>query len=50
MRRRSGHEPNSSFKPTPHHGVCHVPALREHASGATMRGGSTQGDRRLKYL
>ena len=28
MRRRSGHGPNNSFKPTPHRGVGHVPALR----------------------
>ena len=34
--------PNNSFKPTPHRGVGHVPALRLHASAAPLRGGLTQ--------
>jgi hypothetical protein len=34
--------PNNSFKPTPHRGVGHVPALRLHASAAPPRVGLTQ--------
>jgi hypothetical protein len=37
-----GPQPNNSFKPTPHRGVGHVPALRLHVSAAPPRGGLTQ--------
>jgi hypothetical protein len=33
---------NNSFKPTPHRGVGHVPALSWRASAASLRGGLTQ--------
>ena len=34
--------PDNPFKPTPHRGVGHAPALRCHASATPLRGGITQ--------
>jgi hypothetical protein len=42
--------PNNSFKPTPHRGVGHVPALRWHMSAAPTRGGLTQALGGVKAL